>query len=367
MKWSRTNFSGWQSSSFCFGLLLAVLISCKTSGATSNYALESLLNASTDKAFNDQFYIHGPIREEELPAIYEATSSSSSRRRRNGASVLCATVKGNAVDLQHKVVLETKDVQVWAIEADCVLETDESVAGKRPDMIKAALADSNPNILAVGLRAAALSNYPGTHELARKYFDHSDRKVRAAAISGLTPDDIRELLPRLKEMIANENDEDTFIILAKSLIRTSDQTASDVVTHALEDLKARGDSLYLHFFNDMALFTAPNPIITKFLFTLARGQSTVRDEGFSVFSRWVWSKHLDPNPEFVRMCVDEIKKGSLSTDPRRKPEPKPEQEECEQMLSYMHNGKNPIEDFAGRVRGKDAVDFAEQWLQSKNR
>jgi len=29
------------------------------------------------------------------------------------------------------------------------------------------------------------------------------------------------------------------------------------------------------------------------------------------------------------------------------------------MLSYMHDGKNPIGDFEGRIRGKDAVEFAE--------
>jgi hypothetical protein len=105
-------------------------------------------------------------------------------------------------------------------------------------------------------------------------------------------------------------------------------------------------------------------VITKFLFTLARGQSTVRDEGFSVFSRWVWAKHLDPNREFVQICVDEIKKGNLSTDPRRRPEAGEEQNECELMFSYMNNGKNPIGDFDGRVRGKDAVEFGEKWLKT---
>jgi hypothetical protein len=63
------------------------------------------------------------------------------------------------------------------------------------------------------------------------------------------------------------------------------------------------------------------------------------------------------------MCIDEIKKGNLSTDPRRQPEAKPKQEECENMLSYMPDGKNPIGDFEGRIRGKDAIEFAEKWLK----
>lgn len=344
-------------------LLLAVVLACGSSGASSNRALENLLDASTPKEFNEAFFAHGSIQENELPAIFEATSSSSANRRRNAARLLRTTVKGNAVELEHKVVLETKYVEVWAIVLDDVMEKDPGMAGKRTDMIKTALDDKDPEILAVGLRAASLSNYPGAHELARKYLDHPDPKVRAAAVSGLTPDDVRELLPRLNDMLSKETDEDTFIMLAKSLIRTNDASAAGVVVKTIEQLKEKRDSLYLHFFNDLALFTPPDPIITKFLFALVRGKSTIRDDAFSVFSRWVWSIKQEPIPEFVQICSDEIKAGNLSTDPRRRPEASEEQDECELMLSFMNNGKNPIGDFEGRVRGKDAVAFAEKWLK----
>lgn len=351
------------SSLATLAMLLAVAIACgNSSSAPSNRALENLLNTDTSKEFNEAFFAHGSIREEELPAIFEATSSGREHRRNNAARLLRTTVKGNAVELEHRVVLETKYVEVWAIILDDLLEKDPGMAGKRPDMIKAALADQNPETLAVGLRAGSLSNYPGTHELVRKYLDHQDAKVRAA-VSGLTPDDVRELLPRLNEMIAKEQDEDTFIMLAKSLIRTNDESAAGVVVRAIEQLKEKRDSLYVHFFNNLALFTTPDPILTKFLFTLARGKSTIRDDAFSVFSRWVWSIKQDPIPEFVTICVAEIKKGNLSTDPRRKPEPSEEQQECELMFSYMSNGKNPIGEFDSRVRGSDAVAFGQTWLQ----
>jgi hypothetical protein len=344
-------------------LFAGAIIACKASGTPTNHALENLLNASTAKEFNDEFFNHGSIREEELPAIFEATSSTRDYRRRNAAKLLRTTVKGNAVELEHRVVLETTYVEVWAIVADDVMQNDPAMAGKRPDMIKAALADSDSNTLAVGLRAAVLSNYPGVRELARKYLDHKDAKVRAAAVSGLTPEDVRELLPKLNDLISKEKDEDTFIMLAKSLIRTNDESASGLVVKTLEQQKEKRDNLYVHFFNDLALFTPPDPMITKFLFALVRGKSTIRDDGFSVFSRWVWSKKLEPKPEFVQICIDEITKGNLSTDPRRKPEAGSEQEECELMLSFMNNGQNPIGDFEGRKRGSDAVAFAKKWLK----
>src|SRR4051812_29432579 len=94
-------------------LLLGFVIACGSSGsAPTNGLLESLLNASTAKEFNDQFYLHGSVREEELPAIFEATTSSRANRRRNGASLLCTTVKGNAAELQGRVILETKYVEL---------------------------------------------------------------------------------------------------------------------------------------------------------------------------------------------------------------------------------------------------------------
>lgn len=352
------------SSLATLALLLGIVMACGSSGGTpSNRLLEDLLNARNVKESNEAFFAHGPIREEELPVIFEATSSSTGYRRRNAAQLLRTTLKGNAVELEHRVIMETKYVEVWAIVLDSVMETDQGMAGKRPDMIKAALEDSDPNTLAVGLRAASLSNYPGAHELARKYLDHKDAKVRAAAVSGLTPTDVRELLPRLNDLLAKEEDEETFTMLAKSLIRTNDESATGVVVKALENFKEKRDSLYLHFFNDLALFTTPDPILTKFLFVLVRGKSKIRDDGFSVFSRWVWSIKQEPNPEFVHVCIDEIKQGNLSTDPRRRPEASSEQNECEQMLSFMNNGKNPVGDFEGHVRGKDAVAFAEKWLK----
>jgi hypothetical protein len=363
MKRRSPNAVSLRSSLMTLGLLLAIVLACGNSSSLSNPALNNLLGARSQKEFNDALLAHGSVREDELPAIFEATSSSTDYRRRNAAQLLRTTIKGNAVELEHRVILETKYVDVWAIVLDDLMQKDESLAGKRPDMIKGALEVSDPDTLAVGLRAAALSNYPGASELARKYLDHKDAKVRAAAVSGLSPEDVRELLPRLNDMISKETDEDTFIMLARSLIRTNDDSAANVVIKALESLKVKGDDLYVHFFNDPALFTTPDPIITKFLFLLVRGRSTMRDEGFSVFSRWVWSIKQEPNHEFVRVCIDEIKKGNVSTDPRRRPEASSEQDDCELMLSFMNNGKNPIDDFQGRVRGKDAIAFAEKWLK----
>jgi hypothetical protein len=113
------------------------------------------------RKFNDQFYIHGPVREEELPAIFEATTSRTDYRRRNGANLLCTTLKGNAAELQQRVILETSYVEIWAIELDCSLDRDQSLAGKRPEMIKVALADSNPRTLAVGCAQRLCRIIPG--------------------------------------------------------------------------------------------------------------------------------------------------------------------------------------------------------------
>jgi hypothetical protein len=73
-------------------------------------------------------------------------------------------------------------------------------------MIRAALAEEDPDTLAVGLRAGILSNYDGIRELARKHLDHPNAQVRSAAVGGLTPEDVNDLLPKLRDMILKEDD-----------------------------------------------------------------------------------------------------------------------------------------------------------------
>lgn len=361
----HAGYSGQHSNFHIAALALLMLVGAVLGCQSSNAAIDPILDAKTDQDAGTQLKIHGPIRAEEVRYIYKATSSADEHRRRNAAGLLTATLKGNANELRHKALMETRDVFVWAILLNGLLDKEPELAGKRPDMIKAALAEEDPDTLAVGLRAGVLSNYPGVHDLARKHLDHPNDKVRAAAVGGLTADVVNDLLPKLKEMILKEDDQSAFTILAKLLIHNGDAGAAEAVIKALARAKELRNSLDTTFFNDLAVFTEPDPVITKFLFVLVRSQSPIRDDGFSVFSRWVWSTKHEPQPEFVQICISEIEKGNLSTDPRRRPEASSEQDECELMLSYMNNGQNPIGDFAGRTRGSDAVAFAKKWLKEQ--
>jgi hypothetical protein len=345
------------------GLAVLMLAAAVLACSSTHPSIDRILDANSKKEAGAALVDHGPLEAGEVQYVYDATKASSEKRRRNAARLLLTTVKGNALELQHKALLETGDVFVWQIMMDDLLEKELDLAGRRPEMIRAALAEKDPDVLGTGLRAGALSNYPGIHELARKYLDHPDGKVRAAAVSGLLPADIIELLPRLTDMITKEKDEDAFTLLAKSLIRTNDAHATEVVIKAIENLKQTNDTLWIHFFNNLALFTMPDPITDRFLFALARSKSTVRDEGYSVLGRQVWANHRAPYPELVKLCAEEIERGTLSTDPRRQPRASEEQDDCEILLSFMNNGKDPIEDFAGRIRGADAVAFAKKWLK----
>lgn len=340
-------------------ILLGALLGCQSSSA----AVDPILDAKTEQEAGTQLKIHGPLRADEVKYVYKETSSPDEHLRRNAAGLLTTTLKGNADELRHKALMETKDVVVWAILLNGLLDKEPELAGKRPEMIKEALAAEAPDTLAVGLRAGILANYPGIRDLARTHLDHASDKVRSAAVSGLTPEDVQDLLPKLKEMILKESDQTTFTTLAKLLVHNGNADAAEAVIKALTRAKEQRNSLDSTFFNELAVFTTPDPIITKFLFVLVRSKSPIRDDGFSVFSRWVWSTKHEPQPEFVQICIEEIEKGNLSTDPRRQPEASSEQDECELMLSYMNNGKNPIGDFAGRVRGSDAVVFAKKWLK----
>jgi hypothetical protein len=345
--------------------LLCLSLGCSVSGDTSSASdpiLEKVLSARNEKEFNEAYVQHGAIREDELQAIYKATGSSTDYRRLNAAKLLRTTTKGNAIELEHKALMETKDVVVWAIMLDALLEKEPELAGKRPEMIKAALERKDGETLGVGLRAGALSNYPGIRETARKYLDSPDEHVRAAAVSGLTVEDVRELQTRLADMLLKEKDEDTFILLAKALIRTHDTNAATVVVQALEKLKQDNDSLSSHFFNSLT-FSAPDATTDRFLFTLAQSSSPVHEEGLGVLTTQVWANKREPMVELVQLCSDKIEKGTLDINPRRQPPASKEQTDCEEMLSFMETGKNPISDFDSRRIGKNALGFGRKWLK----
>src|SRR5882672_12078479 len=154
-------------------MLAAAVLGC----GSANPGLDRILDARTKHDASEALREHGSLQASEVEYVYKATSSSSENRRHNAAKLLITTIKGNAVELQHKALLETKDVVVWAILLDDLLEKETELAGKRPEMIKEALAQKDTDTLAVGLRAGALSHYPGIRELARKYLDHPDGKV----------------------------------------------------------------------------------------------------------------------------------------------------------------------------------------------
>ena len=66
-----------------------------------------------------------------------------------------------------------------------------------------------------------------------------------------------ELLPKLSDMIAKDDDQTTFTILAKLLIRTGNASAATAVIKALERGKEKRDSLDTNFFNNLAVFAPP--------------------------------------------------------------------------------------------------------------
>jgi hypothetical protein len=84
---------------------LVVLIGAVLACGSSNPGIDRILDARSKHDAGEALLAHGPVRPEEVQYIYEATSSSSENRRRNAARLLITTIKGNAVELQHKALL----------------------------------------------------------------------------------------------------------------------------------------------------------------------------------------------------------------------------------------------------------------------
>ena len=162
-----------------------------------------MLNAPNDRAFGEALLNHGPVEDPDLPAILEASTSGSAAKRRNAARALLILRGDKALEAQLRFITETHDVDAWAVILGGfrVLDRHPDWAGKRPDLIRKALASGDGETAAVGIRAGVSAHYPGIDREIDRRLDDQDIRVRSACLVSMTPAMVPRLLPRLKQMI----------------------------------------------------------------------------------------------------------------------------------------------------------------------
>jgi hypothetical protein len=356
-------------------LMLLATFACSTLQAYGD--LSALVEARDDKAFDDALRAHGPVREDELPLILKAVDHSSARQRRNAAQLL-RLVHGDRNRIaaaQSKVVAETKDVIVWAIVLDALLDprsgaNREEVAGKRREMIEAALHHDEGLVRSVGIKAAILVSRPGIEEIIKKHLGDQNTKVQLVVLDALTPKYALENLATLRLMLsdydagAKKYASELYVSLVNALVRSEAPEAYTAVRASLEkDYKNHRYSDGQRqeastFYNEAA--TSPNDWAYRFLLYLVKERSRISDAALDALTRQVWAGRRDPSRELVQICAARLEESvSRPTTNRYDEDALP----CEWMLYFIETGANPVSNEGKVKHGKDALALARKWLK----
>ena len=329
-------------------LLLTLMGHCTKDGRmnsanhdpTRALLLQSLLQASSDSAFNEILMQHGRIQEYEVPEITDGTTSGSGSRRyyATQALTLAGTAKAHAVLRQR--VKDTPDIRVWAVAIDAVLESEPELARARPELIDHALKSDDGMILAAGLRAAAKIKHPGLSAALEQALGHKDWKVRLAAAGAASGSEAL-----LRAHLGQEQNEAVLGAMVKSLARSQDATTWAEIQQALARAdRYQSEALYA------ALQHAPGPRAKELLLHVAQNPGPQRKLALhTLFS-------LPADADTVRVAIAIYER----TPPRDAPDFREfasAQEPCDTFLSNL----------AGRaIRGAEALSFAHQWLASRS-
>lgn len=149
--------------------------------------LHAMVNARDEHELSEALKQHGPVEADEVPYLVRETSTLFERRRRNAARALVLARGDAAQSAMRQVLHDTKDLGVWAVVLGSLLDQDggKALAEQRPELVQKALHNDDPEILAVGLKAALRAGLPQALEEVRRRLSHPNDEVRVAAAEAL--------------------------------------------------------------------------------------------------------------------------------------------------------------------------------------
>lgn len=303
------------------------------------FLLQSLLQASSDSAFNELLIQHGRIQESEVSEIADSTTSWSGSRRYYATQALTLAGTANARAVLRQRVKDTQDIRVWAVAIDALLESEPDLARARPELIDHALKSDDGIVLSAGLRAAAKIKHPGLSAALERALGHKDWKVRLAAAGAASGSDAL-----LREHLGHEQNEAVLGAIVKNLASSQDAVTWAEIQQALTRAdRYQAEALYA------ALEHAPGPRVKELLLRVARNPGPQRKLALHTLFR------LPADADSVRVAA-EIYERTPAQDAPDYREFASAQEPCDTFLSQL----------AGRaIRGAEALSFAHQWLASR--
>ena len=263
--------------------------------------LEPALSAPDSPAFSEALKTHGPILAEEVPYLDDKSKSPQELTRRNATRLLATTIKGDALNVLRRRIADTQDPHVFIIALRGLLREPDAkrLAASRPELLTAALADPDPKVMEIALRAAALAGLPNLQEILERALKSSDEPVQAAALEVIAQVGLGKLEQLVKDALlhARKNAPYPFRELYHILSMSDDPGMAAVFRQSLAQT------------GEVATFLdgtsqSRKPWLRALLLEMAQQDRIERWGAFRELAAW----GPETEPELVKLCAELLDK-----------------------------------------------------------
>lgn len=292
--------------------------------------LNRVLTAATPAEFGKELRVHGPVHAEEVPLLADKAQSPDPTVRRNAARLLQTTTKGDAPEVLRKLIKQTSDPVVFVIAAEGLLRESDSRAlcAAKPELLAAALKETEPRTLVAALRVGACAKAPGLHDAIAQLLRHPDRDVRYAAVEVLEQVGVGPLEPALKAILRDRPQGLTYPLgaLYRLLLNYDDPELAAAFKNSLADADV---SQSVDFLN--AVTPSRKPWVRQLLLELATTEGLNRWPAFVTLSGWGAETELD----LLKICVAVLEKAPPKSEEQKRWMYLVDLEECRKYLGRL--------------------------------
>lgn len=310
--------------------------------------LNSLLDSATDEEFDQRLRVHGPIKDDEVPALIEQSSSAQARARRNATALLRLTRSSDAKAALAKIAAHTSDEVQYTIALGGLLKEPNLASLVRPELLKAALLSSDPEAVAVALQVTAKTHQPGAEAAIESALAHPSVKVRQAALRAACETNPTKFEPLL---IADLLKEDALLSYRELYLALSNSDDSKMAEVFARSLKLGPSARTTDFHNAIYFSEQRKPWLRRVLVDLLKQGGNLSESAFHILEKWG-----DSDKVLCAFCIEALQKAPPVTD-KTYPGYMVDLEQCRVYLGKLA-GHAP---FTWEER-QPALAFAQMWM-----
>lgn len=269
--------------------------------------LDSLLDSANDEEFEQRLRLHGPISDGEVSALIKKAKSPQARTRRNATALLRLTRDSDAKAALVRFAAETSDEAQYAVALGGLLEDPRLPSLVRPELLKAALSSSDPEVLAVALQVSAKTKQPGVEAAVESALSHPNLKVRQAALRAAYAASPAKFEPQLVAELLKEDSPLTPLELYRALSHSDDSKMAEVFARSL---KLQSGNRSTDFHNGIYFGGGRKPWLRALLLELLKQGGNLSNSAFHILESWG-----DSDKTLCAFCIDALQHAPPTTDP----------------------------------------------------